>query len=345
MSNEPRVFAHEPWIHVEDLRFIGSPCWEELDEVASAWLGQPCLALPSIRVGLCWAFEHLGYARHRDHVLVPRFIGRCILNSLSRRALPVEAPSEFTRIALVVDQFGIRQNLAALRPEFERRGWAYIEDSPYGVGEDEKPGADSIGRFIGLAKPLPIIQGALLVTSDEPLRGHVRTRRNERSGWSWLVWLTMLSLRRRYVGGYEAAGDAAYEMYVAAKGGNSWIRGNLATVLGRIDTFARESADRLLAVTDVLGSCVLLPDQRRLGYLVPYLAGEDLGPTRGAFRRHGFSDLPLHVDINRNMLEPRYVKALLIPTNPRIPRSRFDALLQELRSLGGEIGLAPPTRL
>jgi len=327
VNADRRIFVSEPWIRLADLRFFGAPRWEELDEVASAWLGRPCLALPSIRVGLCWTFEHLGYARHRDHVLVPRFVGRCILNSLSRFVFPVETPTAETRIALVVDQFGLRQNLAVLHPEFERRSWAYIEDSPYGIGDDETPGAGSLGRFIGLGKVLPVVQGALLVTDDDSLRKHVGRKRDERSMWSWPVWLTMLALRRRHVGGYSAAGDAAYEMYLAARGGNAWLRGNLAEILSRIDTFARASQVRLAAIADALGNRVLLPDQGRLGYLVPFLAG-------AVFRRHGFDDTPLHVDVQRNMLTPQYVKSLLIPVNPRVQSTTFDALLSALQSLG-----------
>src|SRR5207244_8181904 len=109
--------------------------------------------------------------------------------------------------------------LDVLKPQFAQRGWRYIEDSPYGIGVDEAAGPASIGRFIGLGKPLPVVQGALLTTDDEALRRHVLEKRDESSLWSWPVWLTMLGLRRRYPNGYSHAADAAHEMYVAAGGG------------------------------------------------------------------------------------------------------------------------------
>jgi hypothetical protein len=323
----------EPTLRGGDLRLFGAPAWSEIDRVASAWLGTPCLALPSIRVGLCWVLEHCGYARHRDHVLVPKFTGRCILNALGRYALPVEVPTPETRIALVVDAFGLRHDRAAQNPEFERRGWRYVEDSPYGIGDDETPAPGSCGRFIGLTKVLPIVQGALFTTADAALATHVRRKREERSAWSWPVWLTMLALRRGHAGGHSNAADAAYEMYFAAGGGNPALRGNIAAVLERVAAYEAETRERLAAIEAALGARVLMPDLRRLGYLVPLVAGERLEDVRAIFRAHGFPCSPLHLDLARNLLAPRYEKIMPIPLNPRVRRSAFDRLIEALARL------------
>lgn len=333
MSALAEVYSDVPWLTFSDLRVFGAPSWEALDEHASCWLGRPCLALPSVRVGLCWALETLGYARHRDHILVPRFVGRCILNSLGRFALPVELPTAQTRIALVVDQFGRRQDLGALEPRFSESRWSYVEDSPYGIGADETPGRSSSGRFIGLGKVLPVVQGGLFVEGDEAISRSIRANRQKSSPWAFPVWLAMLMLRKRFVKGYSDMADAAYEMYPAAKGGCAALRGNLAAVFEQIDAFERESVRRLTAVTEALGEHVLVPDQRRLGYVVPFLPGVAMNSAQAIFRQFGFSDAALHVDLSRNMLAPNYAKTLLVPVNSRIPRERFDLLLSELQAL------------
>lgn len=333
MISPGRIFSDVPWLTPADLQIFGTPPWAVLDNLASTWLGQPCLVLPSIRVGLCWALEQRGYRRHRDHILVPRFMGRCILNSLGRFALPVESPTDQTRIALVVDQFGRRQVTGAMAPQFSERNWAYIEDSPYGVGADERPGAGSLGRFIGLSKVLPVVQGALFIAGDEALRQRIESNRQNSSAWGWPVWLTMLLLRKRYATGYSDAADAAYELYPAARGGSAALRGNLAAVFRRIELFERESQERMAAVLDVLGKHVLPTDQRRLAYVVPFLPGDDLLTAQAIFRNRGFSDAVLHFDLNCNMLEPNYVKSLVIPINSRISRQSFDLLLTELKVL------------
>lgn len=327
------VSPFEPWITLRDLAPLGETRWETVDEAASRWLGRPALALPSVRVGLCWMLQHLSYARHRDHVLIPRFMGRCILNSISRVALPVEAPTERTRMAIVVDQYGMRQHLEALTPEFMRRGWVYAEDSPYGVQREESPGPGSLGRFIGLGKPLPIAMGALLVTDRDDVAHALRQRRQQRSPWSLLAWTVMVALRlRRFVGAGSTLAEIAYELYPAGGGGHRWMRGNVARVLARIEAFEAETARRAAGAASALDSHLLWSHAPRVGYVVPCFAGasED---AQAVFRRHGCDATPYHVDVARNLLAPSYVPALLLPLNPRLPRRTFDTMLSDLRGV------------
>ncbi len=326
-------FPAEPRIEWGDLRWGRTASWEEIDAAASRWLGRPCLGVPSVRVGLLWALEFAGLRRHTSHVLVPRFVGRCILNSVGRTALPVETPTAETQAAIVVDQYGLRQDLRMLAPEFHARGWAYVEDSPYGVGQDEAPGPGSLGRFIGLSKVLPVALGGLFLTDRDNLAAFVRQKRRERSAWGALAWTIMAVLRsRRQTGGLSTLAELAYELYPAARGGPGWLRGNVARGLEQIDFFERETQTRLAAVSAVLGGQALMPDLRRLGYVVPYPVASRGEWAQAVFRRHGFDDGVFHVDTAANMLAPRFERSLLIPVNPRVPRQRFDSLVEELRT-------------
>ncbi len=338
-----RPFSLEPQVRLSDVPVTGSASWESIDAVASQWLGQPCLVLPSVRIGMGWALEARGFRRHRDHVLVPRFVGRCILNSVGRHALPVEEPTAKTRLAVVVDQYGLRQDLKSLVPEFTRRSWVFLEDSPYGVGDDEPAAEGSLGRFIGLGKVLPVVQGGLLVSRDPQLLEHVRHRRQQ-TPWPWAtgVWMTMLAFRiRARAASYSPLADAAYELYDAIGGGSRLIRRNIRRVFREIDHHVAEYASRFSAVTAALGGAVALPDLRRLAYVVPYLAGDRLDRASAVFWKHGFDAGVFHVDVARNMLAPRYEKSLLLPLNPRIARHHFDALLAGLHELGTARAPAP----
>jgi hypothetical protein len=324
-------FPAEPSLEWGDLSLAGTRRWSDVDAVATGWLGRPCVAVPSVRVGLCWALEFAGLKRHRSHVLVPRFVGRCILNSLARVALPVESPTADTHAAVVVDQYGLRQDLEALAPEFRRRGWVYVEDSPYGIGHDEAPGEGSLGRFIGLTKVLPIAQGALFLAGQPALAEHLARRREERSPWSIPVWLTIAGLRfRKQAAGYSPAADAAYEMYVPARGGNRWLRGNLRAVLESSAGYRAESARRLAAITERLHDAVIVPDLTRLGFAVPLRVGDQEPALVEIFSRLGFDPTVYHVDGARNLLMPRFERCLLLPLSPRIPRSAFDGLIRAL---------------
>lgn len=338
MSFRMPIYSDTPWLKLADMQVFEAPSWHALDEIASAWLGTTCLALPSIRVGLCWALEQREFARHRDHILVPRFTGRCILNCLGRFALPVESLTEKTRIAVVVHQFGRHQNIDVVGGQLAKNGCSYIEDSPYGVGDDECLADGSLGRFIGLGKVLPIVQGALFVSGDEAISRQIELKRQQTSPWALPVWLTMLLLRKQFSGGYSEMADAAYEMYPGSRGGCRYLRGNLSAVFKRIEWFERESRDRMLEASKVLGACALLPDKQRLGYVIPFLPGVAMATVQSTLRRLRFSDAALHIDLNSNMLAPDYVKCLTLPVNPYIPRACFDQLLDGLRSIS-ELGM------
>jgi hypothetical protein len=254
---------------------------------------------------------------------------------LGRFALPVEFPTEKTRMAVVVNQFGRSQDLRALEAHFAGREFSYIEDSPYGVGDDESLPQGSLGRFIGLGKVLPVVQGALFVSGDESISRQIELKRQHASPWALPVWLTMLLLRKRFSAGYSEMADAAYEMYPASRGGCRYVRGNLGAVFKRIEWFENESRSRMAQALEVLGGCALPPDKQRLGHLVPFAPGMAMTSVQLLLRKLGFSDTPMHVDLNNNMLAPNYKKCLVLPLNPYIPRPLFDQLSTDLSQVLG----------
>ncbi len=327
-------FPSEPWIQLGDLRLFPQTSWDEIDARASTILGRSCLGIPSVRVGMCWVFDYLEFSRHRDHVLVPRFLGRCVLNALNRYALPVQRPTPETKAVVVVDQFGLKQDCSAISAECVARGYVYLEDSPYGLGETEKPGPGSIARLVGLTKVLPIVQGGLLISDDEGLLRFVKKKRSESSHWSWMVWSVMALLRcRRRAADHSAVAEAAYEMYWEGKGGNAWLRGNMSRVLDQAERIAGSQAKRMAFVASRLGDRVVIPDLKRFGYVMPFLPGDQLELVRSLFEREGFDAESYHVDIGRNLFAPQYLKALLIPLNPRIPQQTFERLVSGLEVL------------
>jgi hypothetical protein len=331
------AFALEPRVDWRDLGMPAGTSWDAVDAVASAFVGRPVVGLPSVRVGLGWALQFLGATRHRDHVLVPRFMGRCILNALSRHALPVETATPTTRAVIAVDQFGLRHDAAGVAATCRREGWALLEDSPCGVAADESPAPGALVRFIGLAKALPVVQGALALSDNPEMLAFIRAQRRDDSGWSWGAWLAMLGQRRRrHAIGYSAIADLAYEAYPLGRGGNPWLRANVRRVLERAAAIAEVHARRLAAVRARLGAHVLMPDVARLAYVVPYVVGEAPEAARTVFRREGFDDAVYHVDVARNLLAPRWEKALLIPLNVRIADARFTALVDGLAGLDAE---------
>jgi len=202
-------YSVEPQVRFADYCFSRWITWEELDRKASEILKTPCLAIPSVRVGMNWTLQFKGFARHRDHVLVPKFLGRCILNALNRQSFPVETPTSATRMLVVIHQFGLIQDMDAIAKVCADRGWDYIEDSPSGIADVEKPGPGSLAKFIALSKVLPLLQGAVALTPDTPLRNFLIAKRREYSPWSWITAGLMALAKCR---AQRALGSATAEM-------------------------------------------------------------------------------------------------------------------------------------
>ena len=144
------VFGAQPRIRILDYRVRGGVTWERLDERASSLLGREVVAIPSVRTAALWILEYLGLSRHRDEILVPRYLGRCIINALSRRAFPAQSLSDRTKTAFVVHQFGFVQKLREIEDVFAGSGIPYVEDSPGGLDFRELCGPGSLGRLIAL---------------------------------------------------------------------------------------------------------------------------------------------------------------------------------------------------
>ena len=321
----------EPYLKGSDLSYFQNVSWEKVDQKCSEVLGQACYGIPSIRVGLCWTMEFLGLSRHRDHVLVPKFLGRCIGNTLNRFALPVESPTPATRLVLVVDQYGLRQDVKSIRQECEIRKCVYVEDSPYGLGAAETLGPGSLARFVGLTKILPVVQGGMMICENPELIKWVKKKRDETSRWSWLVWGSMAFLRhQRMSSSHSAIAEAAYELYVEARGGNRFLRGNIMSALKKVDSLGAEEKRRWQLLEARLGSRILMPDFRKLGYVAPFLANGQSEMIEPLFAKEGFDGTSYHIEMNRNLFSPRYEKVFLIPINPRIKMKFFEKLVTSL---------------
>lgn len=326
MSSSP--YALDPFVGPGDHRLRGAG-WDELDRAGAAAIGRSCVVVPSVRVGLSWTLAHLGLRRHQDHVLVPRFLSRCILTTLSRRSLPVEVPTERTRIALVVHQYGLRQDLAAIAARCAERGIPYLEDAAYGPDQEEALGPGALARFVGLTKTLPVLRGALVLSDDEGLLEALRRRRDRDTAWSLVVLaaLSILRTRRTSVGHSDLA-ELAYEMYDAAGGGDRWTRGNILRGLERLAAFGEAGRRRRQVAVTALGPDLLVEPRAATPYLGMLMRTDP--DASAVLTSHGFSADRYNIDIARDLFAPRYEQGVLVPFNPRIPLVAYEQLLAGL---------------
>jgi len=332
MGNLHKFFPLEPYVRLSDLLLLDQASWANIDTQASTIVGTPCVGIPSVRVGMTWALEYFGFNRFRDHVLVPKFLGRCVLNSLNRFALPVETLTKQTRLVVVVHQYGLKQNTENISRICSNNNLHYIEDSPFGIEKNESISVDSFAKFIGLSKILPVIKGAILLSLNSSFVEFVKQKRQEFSMWSFFVFASLAYLRaRNTISSYSPLADATYEMFLQSKGDNWLLRGNILRALDQFHKIASQSAHRLEMIKDQLLEQVMIPNTDRISNIVPFFPPPDQRElAQIIFRKHGFDSGIYHIDTKRNIFSPQYEKALLLPLNPRIPTNHFQALIEEL---------------
>lgn len=326
------MFRTEPNVRLGDFDTT-LPSWRTLDERVSALAGREAVALPSVRVGICWALSSMGLKRHADHVLIPRFIGRCILNSLNRVAFPVESFTASTRAVIAVHQFGFRQRLELIEAACRERGVPYLEDSPFSVERTEQPGPGSLAKFIGLSKSLPLLKGGWAVSDNADLLAHLRMRRDQTSGWSWPLFGIMLALRwSTTAASHSNWMEQAYEAYYISAGDNALFRANYSGALAQFATFELAVQRRLAITQGQLGEHALVPENVRLAQFALVRCGERREQVAAVLRQRGFDAGSYHFDVERNMLAPRYEQVAMLPLNPRIPDHVFDETVAALAS-------------
>lgn len=321
----------EPSVEIEPSMWRATS-WSEVDDAAAAALGADGVAIPSIRVAIGWVMEYSGYRRHRDQALVPRFLGRCVLNAVNRHALPVEQVTPLTKVALAVDQFGFRQDYDAVGNKCRELSLQLIADSPYGVGADERPHAACAVRLVGFSKVLPVLKGGFAVSADAALLAYFKTRREEYSRWSWVVLALLVYLRADARRDAATLSEIAYELFPRAAGDNRVFRSNMRTALLRWHVHENATRERLDLLQNELGEAVLVPDARRVASFA-LLPCED--PALAAeFTKMGFDGTLYHFDAHRNIFTPAYTRVLLLPLSSTIPMASFTGLVRMLSARG-----------
>ncbi len=325
------VYTSQPSVRLRDYRLGRGVSWESLDERVSRLVGAEAVAVPSVRVAVLWILEHLGLNRHADEILVPRFLGRCILNVLGRCALPVQSISSRTRVALVVHQFGFLQNLPMIESDLAKSRIEYVEDSPAGLDFKEGYGPRSLGRLIALSKFLPVLKGGIFLSPHPNLLEFLRRKRSGRSPWSWVIFPVLAYCRWRCLMPLHVGwADALYELYPLSPADNRFLRKNFCKGLERVESYQCVTERRLQYVSSRLGERALLPDLQRVTSIVPLVADGIEEKVRTILARHRMDSSLYHFDEATNLLHPQYRQMFLIPLNPTIPQEVFESLVADL---------------
>lgn len=308
----------------------GSAEWEELDKHLSDIFQKPAIAIPSVRVGLLWTLQHLGANRHEHEVLMPRYIGRCILDALHHAARPAHTLSNRTRLAVMVHTFGLKQDIETIRSRLQTEGVPFVEDASDSMRIGDSPVSGSLGKFIALSKLLPLLKGGCFLPGDPDIADMLRRKRSEStSRWValWIQWVIGSHRRGRDVPG-SAWVESAYALYPCSPSDSPSLRGSFYAALSHVKEYAAIEAERLKLLKDAVPGALIETEPStllRCALLRPDPA------IAAALAHQGFSSTPLHYDHAGNMLAPYFKKALAVALHPGISQEAFTGLIQSIQ--------------
>ena len=253
-----------------------------------------------------------------DEILVPPYLGHCVLSAISRIAFPTMSPSERTRAVLVFHQFGFPQQLDKIESVASDKNWIILNDC-----------ANTL--FTKVNSNYLIDWGDFTVVSFSKLYncglgGGLWTKRKE--------LLPILSERSQF--DREMAEDL-FDLYLRIQDGSfgakSQIKiemlygclpevrsiGDMAikSLPGSLQEIKQDIERRkkiYSTAISVFGENVPICDEDVVPFAIPVAGKPDvLEKVSSIFKKDYGINLPiLHFDFERNVLHPDYRKALII---------------------------------
>lgn len=290
--------------------------------VLESMLGLKVLPFACGRSAIVAGLSAFGLSR-MDEILVPPFLGQCVLSAISRTAFPTMTPSSRTKAVLVFHQFGFPQNLADVESVARNNNWVILNDCANTIFTQLK------GRFlakwgdftiVSLSKLYPCVMGGGFYSKHPDIYKKV------------FAWHKKLSMAQA-----DRAEDAIKKLIAINNGAfgtetifeiNS-LYGYLPDLVafpqkaysalpssnGQIEKDITHRRKVWSIIKEMLPDCVpACKDEEVVPFAVP-ISGDAsrLEAVSSKIKKELLFEAPvLHFDFARNMLKPDYRKSLVI---------------------------------
>lgn len=257
-----------------------------------------------------------------DEILVPPYIGQCVLSALSRTSFPTMTPSIRTKAILVFHQFGFPQNLADIESVARNNNWVVLNDCANTIFTQVK------GRFLIEWGDFTIISLSKLYPCG--IGGGFYSRRTN-------IYEKVFSEHEELSGIHGEMAEQALEKLVKINSGfygaeTIFEINSLYGYLPDIVAFPQKAYSALPSTKEdiekdithrkklynlalsMFGNSVPVCDEEVVPFAIP-ISGEKeqlLSLSEMIQNRFSVSAPVLHFDYDRNMLAPDYRSSLII---------------------------------
>ncbi|MBT4512414.1 MAG: hypothetical protein HOC20_09435 [Chloroflexi bacterium] len=274
------------------------------------------------RAAMLYGLRALGLGR-MDHILVPPFLGHCVLSTVSKTAFPTMTPVSAVKAILVYHQFGYPQKIDAIEKTAQYNGWIILNDcaNTFLTLYRQKSVVDW-GDFsvLSFSKIYPCVLGGALTSRNDRLLNRIKgdytfmaERHTARANMAYSV---MDKASKGLLGddtGFEVDAVYGYLPEVVAFPIEAFRA--LPDTRQEIKKDANHRKRLLAIVTSYFpervpecSECEVIP------FAIPIASDpSQMESISERIQRQMDVEVPiLHFDFARNMLEPDYRKALVI---------------------------------
>lgn len=253
-----------------------------------------------------------------DEILVPPYLGHCVLSSISRTSFPTMTPSNRTKAILVYHQFGFPQRLDRIERVAHRNNWIILNDCASSLFTKVN------GKFlidwgdfsiVSFSKIYHCGLGGGLWTDRKDLLAPLSERSQLDKEIAEEAFDFYLEIQRGCFGTKTQIKIQALYGYLPdiksiAPTAVRALPGSVREIYGDIERRKRIYS----AALDMFGNDVPVCEGDVVPFSIPILWEErNFLPVAERIQRRFDVSIPLlHFDFARNMLEPEYKQALII---------------------------------
>lgn len=320
-------------------------CREQSKRILLQHFGRPVVLLNSGRTGIYLALAAQGMTRV-DEILVPRYMGQCVLNAINRTAFPTTTESARVKAILLLHQFGYPQHIEEVINYAQTKGWLVIENCAHSIASTYR------GRNIGLfgdaaicsfPKVFPTILGGCLITESERILSFAQAYLGSKRGLCRTL-LSNISVVTKFPGiwpkkmreSHTSLLEMCYSQFVNFPSLNTYVSHLLLQSLMQLASSIQQRKRNLAIFREYfLGNGYwheLEEDCEVIPYVAPYLHkdGGRLVRVVETLKRMNIETEILHFDIRRNMLYPDYRKCVPIPVHQGISDNSMHHICQNI---------------
>lgn len=300
----------------------------EGEALLGQWFGRPVVLTSSGRAALLLALCHIGLNRYRSRVAISPRTAQCVLDAVIRAAFPVDPATDKgeTQATVLIHQYGFIQAGILKGPAIEDICHSFFASPASGKRDWRASMAVfSLPKFLGMSG----MCGGLAV-ADEALATALCERRDQAAALSETA---MEHDRQSWLSG---AAEGLEEIYLRAllhPACHPAALAGLPDTLDELSAIGEKRAETTRRLAAAIPDAWLDADWRAmcsgsLPYALPVFAGEEAEmQLAGAAAGLGFETGVYQVDRNRNMLDPRWEPAVLLPCHHAISEKSINDLV------------------